>query len=248
MTLAIRHIVPARRKFPGIHTGLTVIVPAAGIGTRMKLRGSKALLELADGTTIIERQIQIIKLVYPCADIVIVLGFEGDKIFKRLRGKYDVRFVYNEHVDETNVGHSITIGLQNTYHNNILVVYGDLIFDELAIKKITHGPSAVLVDTQNKLGKGEVGVAICDGHVTNFAYGVDDKWGQIAYITGDEYDILCKAAFTKERSKLMGYELLNQVIEGGGVFDAFAPPSFLLVEIDSMKDMEKIPEILLPTG
>ena len=71
---------------PSDYRGLSVIIPAAGMGRRMKSYGPKALIEInKNGTTIIERQINLLWKVYPGAEIFVVIGFEGEKIRKSLQ-------------------------------------------------------------------------------------------------------------------------------------------------------------------
>jgi choline kinase len=197
---------------------------------------------LYGGITLIERQVSILWDTYPAAQIFVVVGFQADKIRKQLQ-QYPVRFIFNPIHDDTNVLYSINLALQACISRDVLIVYGDLIFDKNLFPTINaerSGGSAILVDTENKLNDDEVGVIVEGKNITNFAYGLKDKWGQIAYLTGKELDIFKKVASNPDCSQWFGYEALNQVINMGGKFTAIKPKKMTLIEIDSAKDLEKI--------
>ena len=63
---------------------LTVIIPIAGIGHRMKSYGPKCLLQINSKETIIQKSIDTVKQVYPYVEIIVVVGFEADKVIKLL--------------------------------------------------------------------------------------------------------------------------------------------------------------------
>ena len=65
---------------------LTVIIPAAGIGHRMKSYGPKCLLPFNQQDTIITKTISNLQKIYPFSEIITVVGFEADKIIKVLGG------------------------------------------------------------------------------------------------------------------------------------------------------------------
>ena len=59
---------------------LTVIIPVAGMGHRMKSYGPKCLLPANSKETILEKTISNIKREYPYSDIIVVVGFESEKL------------------------------------------------------------------------------------------------------------------------------------------------------------------------
>ena len=59
---------------------LTVIIPVAGMGHRMKSYGPKCLLQANQKETIIEKTISNVRKEYPYSDIIVVVGFESEKI------------------------------------------------------------------------------------------------------------------------------------------------------------------------
>ena len=98
------------------------------------------------------------------------------------------------------------------------------------------------------LRKSEVGVIVGENGVTNFSFGLDDKWAQIACLTGKELDIFKQISTKEQTRQWFGYEALNYIIENGGKIDYVTPKSMKIFEIDTPKDLEKIPKNKLTFG
>ena len=238
---ASRHITHTKKILLNSHDNdsLTIIIPAAGIGKRMKSRGPKALLTLNRGITILERQLKILWSEYPNAEIIVVVGFQGNKIRKQFRSTYPVRFITNTLYEETNVAYSLQLAIQAAISPRLLIVYGDLVFNPSTIRTITSGPSAMLIDTKNQFKTEEVGVQTQDGSVTNLSYGLTTKWGQMVYLIGHELYLFEMSVFNTATEKWFGYEILNNVINHGGIFTAIEPTHMRIAEVDTTKDLER---------
>src|SRR3982751_246557 len=91
---------------------LSIVIPAAGVGRRMKSFGPKSLIELGDGQTVLSRQLHILRSTYPTADIVLVLGHEADRIIRSLPSASGIKVVENENHSETNVARSLAMGIR----------------------------------------------------------------------------------------------------------------------------------------
>jgi len=238
MPLATRNITSTKKQFKSQHSNFSVVIPAAGMGHRMKSYGPKALINLYGETTLIERQIEKIWSAYPGADIFIVVGFEAEKIRKKL-SEYPVRFIYNPIHEQTNVLYSIGLALQACLSEEIMIVYGDLIFNEITIKNL-KGSSSIVVDKKGFLKKSEVGIIVQDKKAMNFSFGLDTKWAQISCLSGKELSLFKKISTRPDTSQWLGYEGLNYVLENGGEISAISPRTMKLIEIDTAKDLEKI--------
>ena len=99
--------------------------------------------------------------------------------------------------------------------------------------------SKVLIDKAGMFRKDEVGVTHNINEITNFSYGLNDKWSQIAYITGKELELFEAAAFNEDCEKWFGYEALNFVINNGGKLAHVSTEGSKIVEVDSVKDIAK---------
>lgn len=214
---------------------LTIVIPAAGLGRRMKSYGPKALIEVAPRQTLIGRQLWILREHFPRAELVVVVGFEAEKVARTLPAW--VRVVKNEQYEVTNVARSVEMGLRVSRSERVLVVYGDLVFSPGTFAGLPMGESFALLDTQGQLRELEVGCTVVDGEVTYLSYGLPTKWAQIMLLTGRELALFRRLALPNAKRKHFGYEILNEVLEHDGRLAAIEPVKMKLVEIDTSKDI-----------
>ena len=237
-----RYISRARKdtlKTTSDFSDMSVIIPVAGMGRRMKTYGPKCMINI-NGTSIVERQIKQVRRVYPKSDIILVVGFGSGVVRDRIRSKYNVRIVYNTKYEETNVAYSLYLGLQASCHEKCLIIYGDIIFNRVAIKDLYGEASRIVIDKNDKTRGEEVGVMHYDGEVTHFSYALEDKWCQIAYLTGKEMKMFERIAGIEDHQKWFGYEVLNEVLDQGGKFVSSVPSGLKIWEVDSPKDLKLI--------
>ena len=214
---------------------LSVIIPAAGTGRRMKSYGPKCLLHSKGDMSIIEQIVDNALNVYPMADMIVVVGFEADKVIQIL--PFSTRVIENQLYNETNVVESIRLALNNVITDSALFIYGDLIFNVETIRNIADDKSCAIVDSKNNFKSEEIGVTIVDNNITNFAYGLDTKWAQIIFLTGKELEIFRELCFDRKRNKMYPFEIFNLVIDRGGVIEAREPKDMKIKEVDSLRDL-----------
>ena len=245
MPLATRNITQAKTSAKKTNV-LNVIIPAAGMGHRMKSYGPKALLTLYERTSLIERQIEIIWYVYPKSEIFIVVGFGAEKIRERLKD-YPIHFIYNPLHATTNVLYSIGLATQAIVGEEMILIYGDLIFNEHAIRNL-KGSSKVVIDDRGFMDGDEVGLVTEGKNVHNFSFGLETKWCQIAYLTGKEFKLFKESSLKDSTSQWFGYEALNYVLENGGEIEFVNPKLMKIFEVDAAKDLQKMPKTKLTFG
>jgi len=215
---------------------LSVIIPAAGTGHRMKSYGPKCLLSISLEETIIQNIIKNIKSIYPNSETTVVVGFEADKVTKTLPG--DVRVIENQFYNETNVVESLRLALNSITNTNALIIYGDLIFNAQAITDLTSRGPCVVVDSQKNFKNEEVGVTVVDNMITHFAYGLDIKWGQIIYLENESLSLFKTLCSNRKRNKMYPFELFNIMINEGLQIKAVEPDGIQIQEVDSLKDIQ----------
>lgn len=101
----------------------SVVISCAGIGSRLGLGLTKALVQI-NGGSLISWQLRLFKDV---EDLRIVIGFQGSEIIEEVR-KYrqDVIFCYNHRYFETKTGASFYLGARHA-NNEIIEWDGDLL-------------------------------------------------------------------------------------------------------------------------
>ena len=173
----------------------SIIIPAAGLGYRMRSYGPKSLIRIAPEKTIIQNQLEIIRKTFANCEIILVCGFGAEKLMKNTPD--DIIKVENENYEETNVLRSIGIGLRASTSDKALVVYGDLVFNEEAIKN-TKLENSCLITGQKFMSEEEVGCNVSDGMVQQLLPDIPNKWGQIMFLMGRELEIFKKIAYKQQ--------------------------------------------------
>lgn len=109
----------------------SVIISCAGIGSRLGLGQTKALIKI-EGKSLIRWQLELLKEI---KDIRIVVGFQSNDVIEEvLKFRKDVIFVYNHNYFETKTGASFYLGSK---HANEYVIEwdGDLLVHPEDVKK-----------------------------------------------------------------------------------------------------------------
>jgi choline kinase len=221
----------------------TIVIPAAGQGKRMKSYGPKALIELRNNQNVLTRQINIFQTFMPNNPIVIIAGFEADKIRRAALKFKNVEVVVNRHYEKTNVAYSIALGLQKVA-GAAMIVYGDLVFNKETICHIPVGESVAVVDSRKQIRDIEVGLNIVADKITHFSYGLSTKWAQIIVLQKEECEIFKREATAPARHSYFGFEILNKVIDAGYPIRCVEPDPMRIVEIDTSKDIDDARKIV----
>jgi choline kinase len=237
MGIATRNIIASSG--PRQNRKYSIVIPAAGIGNRMKKYGAKPLIKVGS-SNIIDRQYKIIDSVFRWHEIVLVTGFQHDRIERTVPSK--IKLVHNNDYEETNVVHSIKLGIEECTTNNIIIIYGDLIFNKFAINIAYNMDSlAVIADSMKDE---EVGCNIDNGRIEQMFYGIKNKWAQIAFLRGMELDLMKEFVQKEENSNCYGFEAINYIIGHGGKILAVKPNKAKVIDIDSSIDLKRMKEVI----
>ncbi len=204
----------------------------------MKSYGPKSLLMLPDGMTLIGKIIENVYISYPKCELIITVGFEADKIINTLPSS--VHVIENQLYEDTNTLEETRLGLNAATNENVLLIHGDLIFNNIAFDKINKKESSVVVDSVDQIDDAEIGVTIVDDKVTIFAYDLPTKWCYIAYLTGKELGLFRKVVKDRNKNRWYVFEALNEVIKKGGKFNALEPKHMQISRIEKSKDWKTL--------
>lgn len=187
----------------------TYILLSAGSGRSMQTRGAKALLEY-DGCTVLDHQIKTISKFDKKADIVVVTGVGHEKIVKHIsKREHDVRLILNHGYKLTSQTESLRLGLNGIRKDAVYIIHGDMIFNEAALCSSPNKSSVVIVSSDEKKS---VGVSHDNGTVLNMSYGIQDKWGQIAYIAKKDFGV-SREVINSFKNNKMTFEYINMLLK-----------------------------------
>lgn len=110
----------------------SVVLSCAGIGSRLGLGQTKALIKIKD-KSIIRWQLELLKDI---EDVRIVIGYQANDVVKEvLKVRKDVVFVYNHNYFNTKTGASFYLGSQDA-REYVIEWDGDLLVHPDDVKKI----------------------------------------------------------------------------------------------------------------
>lgn len=222
-------------------TKIDIVIPAAGLGKRMKSYGPKSLIKVKGDRTILDNQLKIFKKYLPNANIILVCGFQSNVLMNK--SPDNLIKIENENYETTNVLRSIGMGLRACSHD-VLVVYGDLIFNDYCIANMNFNKSSMLTG-DGLMDQSEVGcIANRKGVIENMMYDLDNKWGQITFFKGRELKMFKEVCWNPDHYNMFGFEAINRVISQGGNFLGCGHKRAKVIDIDTSKDLERVSEII----
>jgi len=101
----------------------TIIISCAGMGTRLGIGTTKALLEI-DGRPLIYHQLDLLN---DMDDVRVVVGYQAEKVIETvLKYRRDVLFVFNHNYRNNGTGASFTLAAQHA-NDMVISLDGDLL-------------------------------------------------------------------------------------------------------------------------
>lgn len=222
---------------------LDIIIPAAGMGKRMKSYGPKPLIKIKKEKTILDFQLDILKTKFPNSNIILVSGFQSVNLMQN--SPSSLIKIENESYENNNVARSIGIGLRATHKGKVLVVYGDLVFNKKCLDCLDYNHSCILASNEI-MKKNEIGCIVNPKNffLENMMYDLELKWGQISLFTGHELKILKEVCWNPQNYNLFGFEAINKIMQYGGKFKVRTEKGLKVVDVDSSKDLELVRGII----
>lgn len=220
---------------------IDIIIPSAGIGKRMKSFGPKSLIGIKPNLNILQNQINTIKKVLPTSNIILVCGFESQILMNN--SPSNIIKIENEKYETTNVVRSIGMGLRAS-SKEVLIIYGDLVFNEYCLKTINFNRSSILVG-DHIMNESEVGCIFNKGnHIESMMYDLPCKWGQMIFLKDKELSMFKEICWNPDNYNMFGFEAINLAINNGANFLACQNVKAKVIDIDNSKDLTRISEII----
>jgi choline kinase len=214
------------------------IILLAGMGSRLGRPHPKCLTPLADGETILHRQVRLLKGfgIEPCG----VVGFKMEQVMEAVP---DLLFAYNPNFDTTNTSKSLLTALRHMRGHDVLWLNGDVVFQpEIVELVLKAGESAVAVDNA-KVADEEVKYNLNgDGYIREISKRVANPLGEalgINFVQAEFVDPFCAALERVNDNDYFerGMELLIE--ERGNVFRAVNVGELSCVEVDFDADLKR---------
>ena len=220
---------------------IKIIIPAAGIGRRMKSYGSKSLLRI-NGDYLIHQQLKVISQSIKSYEIILVAGFDSERLMNNT--PEDIIKIENENYYNTNVSRSIAMGMRASQdHESILIIFGDLLFNREALENIDYSKSCIVIS--NHMEESEVGCNISNkDNLEYMMFDLNNKWGHVLYLTGKELRLFKKLIYNKQNDKKFCFEIINEVMNQGGKFKCIMNDNIKIIDIDTSKDLQKAQELI----
>jgi len=142
----------------------TVIISCAGMGKRLGLGTTKALIEVCDEPLII----RTLKLLDNVSDVRVVVGYQAEKVIEVVK-KYrkDIIFVMNHNYMNTGTAGSVSLALDAT-KEYVLTIDGDLIIHPEDMEEILNTDGEFICGSQIA-SDDPVKVSVQDGNVVGFS-------------------------------------------------------------------------------
>lgn len=219
------------------------VILAAGMGTRLGLPAPKPLTPLADGRTILQRQLDQLDAAFPRARGLVVVGYRPDLIMAAAPG---LLFAFNHRFNRTNTSQSLLHALRLSVPGGVLWLNGDVVFESGLLERIRPTISAdesfVCVNTA-AVGEEEVTYTLDEhGWVLQLSKALVGGLGEavgINYVASTDKATLIEHL---ERCDDQDYfeRGISSAIESGELrVTALDISDFFVVEVDFAGDLER---------
>lgn len=221
-----------------------VVILAAGMGTRLGRPHPKPLTPLADGASILGRQLRCLRRAFgETVDVTVVVGFRAEEVMAAAPG---VLFAYNERYEHTNTASSLLRALRLARPGGVLWLNGDVVFDPGLLNRIAPAiaddRSFVCVNTET-VGEEEVKyTSSVDGFVVRLSKSVADGLGEavgINYVASADRATLVEQLAGCADADYFERGIETAIAVGGMRVLALDISEFFVVEVDFAGDLDR---------
>ena len=223
---------------------MNVVILAAGLGTRLGRPHPKPLTFLADGRTILRRQIDHLRRQFgDDLHLTVVVGFKLNLILEHVGA--EASFVYNDIFDQTNTAKSLLRALRLAPAGGVLWLNGDVVFVPGLLGKLAalgFERSFVAVNT-DRVGDEEVKYTLDgEGQIKELSKQVVSGLGEavgINYVSAADRAVLVEHLDRCADDDYFERGIETAIAESGVRFSAVDISPFGCVEVDFLPDLER---------
>lgn len=162
---------------------------------------------LSENETLIDRQINTINNNYKNSEIIVISGFEHERLVDHiiLRGYSNVRIAENQNYKCTNTLDGWRLGLNLSISQNTYIIHGDRIFDDSCISNKDTRNTHTIVHDINK-NNYNLGLLFENDKFINMSYGLPNVWSEIFFINEKDFNITRKLINEYKKRKIYNIE------------------------------------------
>jgi choline kinase len=222
----------------------TLVVLAAGMGTRLGRPYPKPLTPLGDGRSILQQQVDNLGHAFPGCPVQIVVGYKKELIMEALP---DALFLYNPDYDQTNTSKSLLRAVQHAGPAGLLWLNGDVVFEpELLgalLPLIASGTTAVCVNTA-RVADEEVKYTLDEhGYLRELSKTVENGLGEavgINFVAGRDLPVLRRQLEACDEQDYFERALERATQEDGLRVRPVDISRWFCVEVDFQSDLDAV--------
>lgn len=162
----------------------SIIICCAGMGTRLGIGTTKALVDICGKPLII----RLLEQLDEYKDIRIVVGFDAERVIQAVR-KYrnDIMFVFNYDYETTGAAHSLKKALLAA-NDMIIAIDGDTLFDKIDFQKFLNYNGECIVVSRNATMEPIVATLDCNDVTKLSKENGDLHWSGVSKLLKNRYD------------------------------------------------------------
>ena len=219
---------------------LRCVILAAGMGTRLGLPEPKPLAALDLNTTILDRQLSLIRSQFGGdADITLVVGHRAEQ-FDFLGDT--VNRVTNPRYATTNTSKSLLIALEAIGPGPVLWLNGDVVFEPTVLTNCVpaiHDGHSFMVVNQGETGEEEVKYRLAAGFISQVGKQVTNAVGEavgINHVSTKERAALSQQLREADDSDYFEAAIDAAIARGSVTFSPVAITTADAIEVDTLED------------
>jgi choline kinase len=197
---------------------MNIIILGDKFQKKMKSKGCMGLFKIKNKYRIVE-QYEIIKKIFPTANIFYIYGFESKKLLNSLQ-KYDdlvrdVSFIYNDRHDKYNYGYTLSLASEHI-NDDIIICFGDTTLSNINLLRVKDEYSKIIIGNNSN----ELGCVISNSKIENIFYDLENPIEEIYFIKKQDISILKQILENKSLgiNNMFIFEIINQMIDKNVMF------------------------------
>lgn len=221
---------------------MTYIILAAGSGTRLHpitLKHPKTLFSLDRSITILGRMTSLLRELDPQAELVVVTGFQKERIQQQVKG---VTWVHNPFYEVTNSIASLWFA-REFLDQEVTILNGDIVMSRRLIEDVvtrsTDRPFVLMDGSVQK--DGDYNVQADQGKVVVMSKALTSYSGEYAGVT--KLDVISAARLKQKIEDMVGSGLYNNWYEDALVQMIFEEDFHLFVQDISMYEWTEVDNV-----